>query len=69
MLIDHCCDNLKEVVDLAVSFNINNDLLWDKIIARSYGDAKRIKTLFQYSDVYKDPKRFIDALDDDVEID
>ena len=69
ILIDYCCDNLKEVVDLAVQFNISDDLLWDKIITKSKGDAKRVITLLQYSDVYKDPKRFIDALDDDTEID
>ena len=68
LLIDHCCDNTKEVVDLAIQFNINSDSLWDKIIARSKGDAKKIKALFQYSDIYKDPKKFIDALDDDIEI-
>jgi hypothetical protein len=66
---DHNLTNLKEVIDLAISFNIHSDTLWDKIIARSHGDAKRIKILFQYSDIYKDPRRFIDALDDDIEID
>jgi len=35
ILIDHCCDNLKEVVDLAVQFNISDDLLWEKIIEKS----------------------------------
>ena len=66
---DHNLTNLKEVIDLAISFNIHNDALWDKIIARSHGDTKRIKILFQYSDIYKDPRRFIDALDDGIEID
>lgn len=65
---DQNLTNLKEVIDLAVEFNIHNESLWDKIIARSHGDAKRIKILFEYSDIYKEPRRFIDALDDDIEI-
>jgi hypothetical protein len=63
---DHNLTNLKEVIDLAVSFNINSESLWDKIISRSHGDAKRIEILLQYSDIYKEPRRFIDSLDDDI---
>lgn len=33
------------------------------------GDIKKIGDLMNYSDVYRDPARFIDTLDDDIEID
>ena len=56
------------MVDLAVEFNLNDDILWDKIIGKSYGDIEKVATILQFSDIYKEPARFIDALDDDVEI-
>lgn len=68
MLIDSCSENLSEVVQLAVEFDINDDHLWDQIIAKSKGDVGRVSTILQYADVYRDPARFIDALDDDTEI-
>jgi len=68
LLIDSCSENLSEVVQLAVEFDINDDHLWDQIIAKSKGDVGRVSTILQYADVYRDPARFIDALDDDTEI-
>ena len=52
-----------------MEFNINDDHLWDQIISKSKGDVGRVSTILQYADVYRDPARFIDALDDDIEID
>jgi hypothetical protein len=68
LLIDSCSENIDEVVKLAVEFNIEDDHLWDQIIARSKGDVGRVSTILQYADIYRDPARFIDALDDDIEI-
>jgi len=51
-----------------VQFNINDDHLWDQIIAKSKGNVNRVATILQYADVYRDPAKFIDALDDDIEV-
>jgi hypothetical protein len=69
LLIDSCSENINQVVELAVQFNIDDDHLWDQIIAKSKGDVGRVSTILQYADVYRDPARFLDALDDDIEID
>lgn len=41
VLIDHC-ENVSDVIDLAVEFNINDDLLWDEILLKSLGKTDKI---------------------------
>ena len=68
VLVENCSDNMKEVVDLAVQFGINDKLLWESILAKASQDKDKISQLLEYVDVYQHPSRFIDAYDDDLEI-
>ena len=68
VLVENCSDNMKEVVDLAVQFGINDKLLWESILAKASQDKDKISQLLEYVDVYQHPHRFIDAYDDDLEI-
>lgn len=66
--VDKSNDNIKDVLDFAVEFKLDDEMLWNCIIDKCQGDLDKIKTVMQYSDIFTDPSRFIDALDDDVEI-
>lgn len=68
LLVDNCGDNVRDTLDLAVRFHISDDELWEKVMVKCKGDTKKIRDLMNYSDVYRDPSRFIDTLDDDIEI-
>lgn len=35
LLIENCGEDLKQVIDFALEFNINEDVLWEKIITKS----------------------------------
>ena len=67
-MIENCCDNLSDVLDLAVQFEVGNKQLWDAIIAKAKEDNSRIARLLDYVDVYEQPNRFIDAYNDDAEV-
>jgi hypothetical protein len=41
VLIDEC-DNVADVIELAVKFNINDDLLWDEILLKSLNNTDKI---------------------------
>jgi hypothetical protein len=49
------CENVSDVIDLAVLFNINDDLLWDEILLKSLGKTERINQLLDYVDQYNKP--------------
>ena len=68
VLIDNCCDNIKEVIDLAVQFDIGDKQLWDAILLKASQDNSKIAQLLDYVDVYQQPSKFIMAYDDDMEI-
>lgn len=36
------CENVNDVIELAVQFNINDDLLWDEILLKSLGKTEKI---------------------------
>ena len=42
VLVENCSDNMKEVVDLAVQFGINDKLLWESILAKASQDKDKI---------------------------
>ncbi len=41
VLIDEC-ENVSDVIEMAVLFNINDDLLWDEILLKSLGKTDKI---------------------------
>lgn len=41
VLIDEC-PNVSEVIQLAVKFHINDDLLWDEILLKAVGKTKKV---------------------------
>jgi hypothetical protein len=41
VLIDSC-DNVSEVIELAVQFHINDDLLWDEILVKAAGNTEKV---------------------------
>lgn len=41
VLIDEC-ENVSDVIELAVQFNINDDLLWDQILLKSLYKTDKI---------------------------
>ena len=68
VLVENCGDNMKEVIDLAVKFDINDKLLWESILAKASQDNAKINQLLEYVDIYQQPNRFIEAYDDEMEI-
>jgi len=66
VLIENCGEDLASVVELAVAFDISDEILWNAILEKSVGSSKKICKLLRYAEVYSQPGKFIDAFDDDA---
>lgn len=64
MLIQTSGDNIQSVVDLALKFGVDSDLLWDSILQKCAGDTDKVTQLLEYVDVYEQPDKFIDLYPD-----
>lgn len=60
VMVENCGDDLASVIDLAVAFNISDEILWNEILKKSAGSVSKINQLLRYADVYGRPERFID---------
>lgn len=67
MLIEEC-DNVSDVIELAVQFNINDDLIWDEILLKSLHQTDKINQLLDFVDQYKKPKLIVQAYDKNVKL-
>lgn len=68
VMVENCGDDLASVIDLAVAFNISDEILWNEILKKSAGSVSKINQLLRYADVYGRPERFIDQYDDDLSL-
>ena len=66
ILIENCGEDLASVVELAVAFDISDEILWNAILEKSMGSATKICKLLRYAEFYSQPGKFIDAFDDDA---
>jgi len=65
VLID-LCENVSEVIEMAVKFNINDDQLWEEIILKSAGNTSKVSQLLEFVDSYDHPKKIIGAYSNEV---
>ena len=65
VLIDECKE-VKETIEVAVKFNINNESLWDQIILKTINDTSQLKQLLDYVDFCQKPAQIIEAFGNDV---
>ena len=58
ILID-TCETVTQVIDFAIKFNLNEELLWARVLEKTAGSTSQTNELMAYIDHYSDPGAII----------
>lgn len=61
LLLEHCKDNLDDVIGMCRRFGIPEDQYWDPILKLAREENKLIPHMLNYVEVYRKPHRIMRA--------
>lgn len=57
--MENCYDNLGEVIDIAIQFDVPQQQLWDPLLAIAKKDNSKVAQLLDYVETYRKPHRIL----------